>query len=1068
MTESYDAVVVGAGWFGLAAAKAYTQLHPTANLAVLETAESCGGTWSQNRLYPGLKSNNMVGTYEYPDFPMAEAVYGVKPDNHIPGAVLHRYLTDFAKHFAFFDRIQFNTSVDLVERLGEKGWRLSVTSPAGTRTVDTEKLILATGLTSTPNLPTYENEENFGGPLFHAKDFCREASTLKGVKNAVVVGGAKSAFDVAYALVQDGAEVDLIVRPNGHGPVWIAPPFVTPFKKRMDQLLNIRWMSWFSPCPWGEEDGYPGIRNFLHGTAVGRFIVDSFWKVLSGDVLSANAYDSHPELQKLKPWHSAFWIGSGLSILNYDSSLFDLVKEGKIRVHIDNISRLEPHRVILASGVEIDAEAIVCSTGWKKESTIKFAGLGEEKLGLPITATEKRSLDQSADAKVLSLYPRLAEQPKLRFQPKEANPLRYYRFMVPSTMVSCRNLAFAGMISTVSTATCATIQGHWIAAFLGGKLDRTPASEQEIEDEIMLHTQWGKWRYPCGYGADLPDFVFEGLPYCNMLMKDLGLDTHRKSSYFQELTSPYLPADFRGLVDEWKSGHDVDESDVELGPQKPAICRFSEPIAFNSILAYTYAMVKDFGVEEKDRGFYAGLLVSAYAVAEAITSMGWGALSDRVGRKPVVLFGLVGVAISTKAYAVQPFVWTLGGIIGSAMGGFLAQPAKFYPSIFPEDGVFGRYPYLLPNVVSVVAIIFAVIQGIIFLEETNEYLYTDDNNTEAVEEDDFADETTPLRRGARGSVDRGRGRGRSISTSHSRPRFAESSLPLPIEHDFDLRRSSFGTVHSIKVVPDELRTELLRQNGHNGHNGRQNGRAQQNKKPKVKTFNFTVVMLITTLIIFSYHQMAAGSLLPTHLLDDPAAPRGHLDLRGGLGYDVHDVGKFLAVNGVLGLLIQGLIFPIFVERVGVWGSFIWMIVLYPTAYLLLPFLSALPEPLTQAGIYFSLIMQSFYGIIVGPVTLILLKDATPTPQALGKVNGLAMSGACLARTVSPPLVGIIYGFAGSAAAWWSCSGFALLGVLQVIWVPRKHIHVDHVEVDNALTKQITNSSQRGDDDRGRA
>ncbi|OLN97220.1 putative membrane protein YCR023C-like protein 4 [Colletotrichum chlorophyti] len=519
----------------------------------------------------------------------------------------------------------------------------------------------------------------------------------------------------------------------------------------------------------------------------------------------------------------------------------------------------------------------------------------------------------------------------------------------------------------------------------------------------------------------------------------------------------------------------------------PAICRFSEPIAFNSILAYAYKMVKHMGVDDRDASFYAGLLISAYAVAEAITSMGWGMLSDRIGRKPVVLFGLVGVAISSliyglaetywvallarfvggalngnvsvmqtmvaemvknpehepRAYAVQPFVWTLGGIIGSAMGGFLAEPAKFFPSIFPEDGLFGRYPYLLPNVVSVAVIMLAVIQGIFFLEETlDPNGGGEDDDLTAVADDDVVDETTPLRRGSLRSLNP------RSSISHSRPRFAESSLPMPLEHDFDLRRSSFGTVHSIKVVPEDLRQTLL------------NSRAVQSGRKKVKTFNKTVVMLIITLIIFSYHQMAAGSLLPTYLLDDRESPRGQLDLRGGLGYDLHDVGIYLAVNGFLGLFIQGIIFPIFVERVGVWGSFIWMIVLYPTAYLVLPFLSALPDALTEAGIYFSLILQSFYGIIIGPVTLILIKDATPTSQALGRVNGLAMSGACLARTVSPPLVGIIYGFAGSAAAWLSCAGVAFIGIVQVIWVPRKHVHIAHVEIENALAPQITNTTQR--------
>ncbi|CCF36594.1 major facilitator superfamily transporter [Colletotrichum higginsianum] len=552
-------------------------------------------------------------------------------------------------------------------------------------------------------------------------------------------------------------------------------------------------------------------------------------------------------------------------------------------------------------------------------------------------------------------------------------------------------------------------------------------------------------------------------------------------------------------LDKREQKQEKKQEQKQKNKQKPkltrlaAICRFSEPIAFNSILAYTYTMVLDLGMGEADAAFYAGLLISAYAVAEAITSMAWGALSDRIGRKPVVLFGLVGVAISSlifglaktywvallarfvggalngnvsvmqtmvaemvknpdhepKAYAVQPFVWTLGGILGSAMGGFLAQPAVQYPSLFSQDGIFGRYPYLLPNLVSVIAISLAVIQGIFFLEETKEDFGDDDQhyhgrNSVAVDDDDVTDENTPLRR----APIRAFNPRRSISTSHSRPRFAESSLPLPFEHDFDLRRSSFGTVHSIKVVPEDLRQHLL------------NSRAQATGQKKTKTFNKTVVMLIIALIIFSYHQMAAGTLLPTYLQAKPRQPRGHLDLEGGLGNEVHDVGVYLAINGLLGLVIQGLIFPIFVERVGVWGSFISMIVVYPTAYLFVPFLSALPEALTEAGIWFSLILQSFYGIIVGPVTLILIKNATPTSQALGKVNGLAMSGACLARTVSPPLVGVIYSFLGSGAAWFSCALFACVGIAQVFWVPKKHIDVDHVEIGNAISRRFSVTSQR--------
>lgn len=530
---------------------------------MLEAAESCGGTWSQARLYPGLKSNNLVGSYEYPDFPMSEDVYGVKEGSHIPGAVLHRYLTDFAHKYGVFERTQFHTKVNNVEACHSSadstitGWKLTVTHTESnaSRTINTAKLILATGLTSTPNFPTYAGADSFGRPLFHAKDFCRRASELNEAKKAVVVGGAKSAYDVAYALVQSGATVDLIIRPNGHGPVWIAPAYVTPLKRRLDTLLNTRCLTWFSPCPWGAEGGYGSITSFLHGTSVGRFLVDCFWKVLQGDVLDAIRYDSHPELAKLKPWSSAFWIGSGLSILNYDTPLFDLVKGGKIRVHIDNIQQLEPGKVILSSGTELETDAMVCSTGWRKESSIKFTGLDGAGLGLNLAAADRQKANAKADGDILAMFPRLKNQPQLRFHAKEGEPLRYYRFMVPSGMIETRNLAFSGMVSTVSTAISATIQAAWICAFLDGKLDRVVETPEEAAREIMLHTQWGKWRYPCGYGASLPDFVFEGLPYANMLMMDMGLNTYRKKSWLKDLIEPHTPPDFAGILEEWIECH---------------------------------------------------------------------------------------------------------------------------------------------------------------------------------------------------------------------------------------------------------------------------------------------------------------------------------------------------------------------------------------------------------------------------------------------------------------------------------------------------------------------------------
>jgi hypothetical protein len=273
---------------------------------------------------------------------------------------------------------------------------------------------------------------------------------------------------------------------------------------------------------------------------------------MGNDVLDQNKYDNHPELQKLKPWHSVFWIGSGLSILNYSTSFFDMIRDGKVRVHIENIERLAPGQVVLENGQILTADAMICSTGWKKESTIRFSGLDETGLGLPIGAINHAKLGLEYDSKVLERFPILKNQPVLRSKPKTAaEPLRYYRFMVPPAMVQKRNFAFAGMISSVSTAICASTQGLWITAFFDGNLEREAKSQQEITREVMLHTQWGKWRYPCGYGASLPDFVFEGIPYADMLLKDIGVQNKRKASLLRELISPYTPKDYDGVLEEY-------------------------------------------------------------------------------------------------------------------------------------------------------------------------------------------------------------------------------------------------------------------------------------------------------------------------------------------------------------------------------------------------------------------------------------------------------------------------------------------------------------------------------------
>ena len=177
--------------------------------------------------------------------------------------------------------------------------------------------------------------------------------------------------------------------------------------------------------------------------------------------------------------------------------------------------------------------------------------------------------------------------------------------------------------------------------------------------------------------------------------------------------------------------------------------------------------------------------------------------------------------------------------------------------------------------------------------------------------------------------------------------------------------------------------------------------------------------------------MAFGSIVPIYVLDEPR--HSGLDLVGGLGLTVHDVGTFMAVNSLVSLFSQGVIFPIFVGQLGVWKSIVTMTTFCPLVQITVPLVSLLSTP--GVGIYITMALQSLCSIIVYPSLLIMLKNATE-PPFLGKVNGLAMSACSMARTLSPPLVGIFYSGIGSAGAWWSCAAVSIAAVVQLYFIPR--------------------------------
>ena len=205
---------------------------------------------------------------EYPGFPMDTATFGIHRGQYPTAQVIHEYHKAFAKKNGILGLVRCSTRVVSAEHKVDGGWDLVVcpvedSDPKNVHrkesTISTRRLVVATGLVSEPFMPHIKGQEVFGRPLFHSKDFLKYAGNpidTEKTKRVTVFGGSKSAWDAVYAYGTAGVKVDWVIRgrtihnaphriivllicaASGHGPCWMAPSYVTPFKRWIEQLVS--------------------------------------------------------------------------------------------------------------------------------------------------------------------------------------------------------------------------------------------------------------------------------------------------------------------------------------------------------------------------------------------------------------------------------------------------------------------------------------------------------------------------------------------------------------------------------------------------------------------------------------------------------------------------------------------------------------------------------------------------------------------------------------------------------------------------------------------------------------
>lgn len=221
-----------------------------------------------------------------------------------------RYVTEYLEAYidnhtynnqVLRDRIMFNVQVESVSNMRDGFWTISMLR--GYRMIKTRKLIDATGLTSWPNIPHLPGRDDFQGKALHHKDFGRLGDLRRAEgKHVAVLGGGKSAADVAYAAAKASKTVSWIIRENGNGPAAFLSCEGKGQYANSNESFYTRLVASFLPNPFGQQSY---LSRYLHGTRAGRWLVKRLWDGVNKDQEKKVNYDrtegSEMGFKNLKP-----------------------------------------------------------------------------------------------------------------------------------------------------------------------------------------------------------------------------------------------------------------------------------------------------------------------------------------------------------------------------------------------------------------------------------------------------------------------------------------------------------------------------------------------------------------------------------------------------------------------------------------------------------------------------------------------------------------------------------------------------------------------------------------------
>lgn len=480
--------IIGAGVAGIVTAK--TLLRRGYDCTVFERAARLGGVWAIG--YSNFGTQVQRELYEFPDWPLPREVA-----DFTPGPIVRDYLERYAKHFDVWPHIEFEAAVAQIGRR-DNGWRVDYAQDGQPQSADFDFVVVCTGLYSNrPHLPRFAGQEHFGGEILHVSAV-RDRQQLAGRKVAVI-GFGKSASDAALEASAVAAETSIVYRQT-HWPV---PPKLLnllPFKWAM---LN-RLTSALIPLHYRPSM----LERCLH--TLGRPLVWGWWRVVEGLLTAQYGLGSRGHTRaNLVPCVPIEFDAFGEAVMLPRPAFYRQLRSGEIAPIEAEITAFRHDGLTLSNGQALAVDTVIMATGWESDDGY-------------LSADVRAALDFADDG------------------------LYLYRQMVHPAVT---DLAFIGYASTITSVLTYNLQARWLADLLDGRHVLPDAAD--MQQNIDAQRAWKRRAMPPSRGR-AARLLLHMLHYHDELLEDLGESPLRKRGLFapfKEVFAPYVPADYRDVVD---------------------------------------------------------------------------------------------------------------------------------------------------------------------------------------------------------------------------------------------------------------------------------------------------------------------------------------------------------------------------------------------------------------------------------------------------------------------------------------------------------------------------------------